>query len=394
MMRRLVIISAMSHYLRNGRLAGWGPTVIEIDHLASLFESVTHLGCFYAGMAPASAVHYGASNIQFVGLAPTGGTRLRDKACVLLHCFKYARTIWRALRDADAVHVRCPANTCLVAVLLLAVLRSPKTRWIKYGGDWGAADVPWSFRLQRWWLAHGLHKGIVTINGTWPNQPRHVHSFHNPCLGEEEIGLGRQAAAQKSLGDQITLLFAGRVESGKGLHHALEIIKRLREVGVSGQLLVAGDGRERPAFERMAEELGIANHVRFLGWIARPQLPAIYSRAHITLFPSESEGWPKVLSEGMAFGVVPVASAVGSIPQYIASTGCGRAIAPADIEGFVAAIRQYVQNPAIWREESERGVKAAEQFSYREYLQRVRSLLGLKQDVASEAGLTTVRTQA
>ena len=44
-------------------------------------------------------------------------------------------------------------------------------------------------------------------------------------------------------------------------------------------------------------------------------------QAYLMLFPSESEGWPKVLSEGKAYGVVPVTSDVSSIPQYLREFG-------------------------------------------------------------------------
>ncbi len=44
-----------------------------------------------------------------------------------------------------------------------------------------------------------------------------------------------------------------------------------------------------------------------------------------------SEGWPKILSEAMMFGVVPLASDISSIPQIFSSTGTGIAISPIDV---------------------------------------------------------------
>ncbi len=94
------------------------------------------------------------------------------------------------------------------------------------------------------------------------------------------------------------------------------------------------------------------------------------------VFPaSSSEGWPKVLSEGMAYGIVPVAGDVSSIPQYLKTFRTGKTFAPDDTAGFVGAIIQYHENPRLWKEESERGVKEAGLFSYENYLMSVRRMI-------------------
>jgi glycosyltransferase involved in cell wall biosynthesis len=101
-------------------------------------------------------------------------------------------------------------------------------------------------------------------------------------------------------------------------------------------------------------------------------------QAHLMLFPSESEGWPKVLSEGMAYGVVPVASNVSSIPQYLRESGTGITFNPYDLDSFAAAIIDYARHPDRWHIESGRAITAAERFAYDTYLENVSNLLELK----------------
>jgi glycosyltransferase involved in cell wall biosynthesis len=113
------------------------------------------------------------------------------------------------------------------------------------------------------------------------------------------------------------------------------------------------------------------------GWLPRPDLNQFYAKSHIALHPSNSEGWPKVLSEAMAYGVVPIASNVGSIPHYLQKFGVGKTFDANDIEGFANAVMWYVQHPDAWKEESENGVKAAHFFSYENYLRAVRGMLDL-----------------
>ena len=101
--------------------------------------------------------------------------------------------------------------------------------------------------------------------------------------------------------------------------------------------------------------------------------------SHFLLLPSSSsEGWPKVLSEGMAYGVVPVTSDVSSIPQLLASFRTGRALDAKDSDGFVEAIVGYVRSPELWKTESRNAADAAKAFTYEAYLSAVRSLLDLE----------------
>jgi glycosyltransferase involved in cell wall biosynthesis len=128
-----------------------------------------------------------------------------------------------------------------------------------------------------------------------------------------------------------------------------------------------------------AAAAGLGDRIQWLGWLPRPALNRLYGEAHILLLPSlSSEGWPKVLSEGMAYGAVPVASTVSSIPQYLEMFGAGRALDPSDRAGYIETIAAYVQQPERWRAESRRAMEAASSFSYDRYLGAVREVLRLE----------------
>jgi glycosyltransferase involved in cell wall biosynthesis len=267
-----------------------------------------------------------------------------------------------------------------LTILLLAMRSAPRRRWIKYAGNWrpGTPESP-SYAIQRWLLARGAARAVVTVNGRWPGEAPHVHPFLNPCLTDEELREGALVGEAKSLRVPVRLLFVGRIEESKGCGRALEVVERLREQGIETRLDLVGDGEGRAAMASRIASAGLSASVRLLGWLPRPALNELYRDAHILLFPSSSsEGWPKVLSEGMAYGVVPVASTVSSIPQYLEQFCAGRAIDPMDLDGFVAAIAGYVREPRRWQEESACAMKAAASFSYESYLSAVRGLFDLE----------------
>jgi glycosyltransferase involved in cell wall biosynthesis len=371
---RLVVVSHTPHYQRDSQLVGWGPTVRELSYLAELFDSLIHIAPVYDGPAPDSAQPYESSRVEMRPVKPAGGPRLDQKLGIAGRYPEYARVIRRELHQADAVHVRCPANISLLALALLRRTESAPCRWIKYAGNW-QPETPdaWSYGLQRRWLAENRHRGVVTVNGRWPQQPAHVRSFDNPSLTDAELSEGRDLSMLRCPPEPAELLFVGALNDAKGAGRALEIARHLAAMGVAYRLRLVGDGPDRSRYEQFVRD----NHlygVVFKGWVPRDRVGAYYSTAHFVLLPSRSEGWPKVLSEGMAYGAVPIAGSVSSIPQVLAETGAGVALPYTDTLGMAGAIADYVAAPETWSAASRAGVAAAPRFGYRAYQQAVGEL--------------------
>lgn len=373
-MERLLIISHTRHYLRDDEIVGWGPTVRELDYLSELFDEVVHLAPIYGGPAPDSALAYTSDRIRLRTVRPAGGETLAAKLDILRVYPDYARAMREELAQAQYVHVRCPANISLLALYLLGSMQQPLYRWVKYAGNWQPdGREPRTYGWQRRWLRENRPRAVVTVNGRWPDQPAHVYSFYNPSLTSAEVEQGRRAAAAKQIGSPVELLFVGALNDGKGVGRVLQVALELQRQGTECRLRLLGDGPDRSRYEAWVTEHGLRN-VHFQGWVPREATAGYYAAAHFILLPSQSEGWPKVLSEAMAYGAVPVAASVSSIPQILAETGAGVAYAPHDIEGQVAAIERMIHEPDRWRAASQAGVAAAHLFTYRHYQQAVAQL--------------------
>ena len=97
----------------------------------------------------------------------------------------------------------------------------------------------------------------------------------------------------------------------------LDCIRILAEVRKETQarLLMVGDGPERGPAERLAWELGIGEHVSFLG--KQDHVERLIPKADVLLMPSEMESFGLAALEAMACGVAPVATRVGGVPELI-----------------------------------------------------------------------------
>jgi glycosyltransferase involved in cell wall biosynthesis len=372
---RLLIVSHTPHYLSDDGYVGWGPTVRELDYLAELFEEVVHIAPLYRESAPASSIAYHSSRVLLRYVDPAGGHNIHSKLDVLRAYPRYAAVIRDEMNKADAVHVRCPANISLLALLLLQREQRPPYRWVKYAGNWMPdGKEAWSYTLQRRWLTKNRHRGVVTVNGRWPEQPSHIQSFFNPSLTEEELRLGQVTALQKTLDFPLNLLFVGALNEPKGVGRILKICLAFQLQGIPFRLHLVGDGPDRARYEAWIAENGLLN-VFFHGWVPRQEIPRFLAEAHFILLPSlSSEGWPKVLSEAMAFGVVPIASTISSIPQVLSTTKAGLAFPAEDTSSMVDAIVRLVNEPAAWLDMSRAGLRAARQFTYRYYQEAVKGL--------------------
>lgn len=382
---KLLVVSHTPHFLRGGELVGFGPTVRELSHLARLFSSVVHLAPLYSGEAPASALPYGApagGKIAFQPLPPAGGDGIVAKLGILAGTPAFLRILRRELAAADAWHLRAPANLALLAMAFFPFLPA-RPCWIKYAGNWRpegeeARAEAFSYRWQRRWLRRPRPQVAVTVNGRWPGDPPHVLPFRNPSFTAAELAAARLAGHDRrppSPDAPLELLYAGRLDEEKGAGRAIEIVAALAARGIPARLALAGGGPDLPRWEKLAGDLGVTASITFAGELPRPALAELYARAHFLVLPTRSsEGWPKVLSEAMAFGAVPLAGTVSSIPQGLEDAGAGLALPAGEVAAFATALAAYLADPARWAAESARGREAAADFTYDRHLAAVQEL--------------------
>jgi teichuronic acid biosynthesis glycosyltransferase TuaC len=91
---------------------------------------------------------------------------------------------------------------------------------------------------------------------------------------------------------------------------------------------VIGDGPARPALERLAQELGVAERVTFHGRLAPAQAHAELARAHVMALPSEDEAFGVAYVEALARGVPAIGCAGESGPEEIVDLGEGMLLVP------------------------------------------------------------------
>jgi glycosyltransferase involved in cell wall biosynthesis len=139
---------------------------------------------------------------------------------------------------------------------------------------------------------------------------------------------------------------AGRLVPDKGFDLLLAAFAEVAEEFPDVQLDVAGDGPERSSLHRLATSLGIADRVRFRGWVRANSMPGFYGRALISVLPSPmNEGLPTVLLEAALAGCALIGTDVGGIRDIVHPDRTGILVPPNDPDALADALRTLLRDP-------------------------------------------------
>ncbi|HEU0248504.1 MAG TPA: glycosyltransferase family 4 protein [Gaiellaceae bacterium] len=149
-------------------------------------------------------------------------------------------------------------------------------------------------------------------------------------------GIASDGTAAPYVGGEPRLLCVGRLIPIKGHLVLLRALAQARARVPEVTLDVAGRGPLAPALRSYAQELGLADAVRFLGFVS-PVQNAIDDAA-IVVVPSLGEGFGMVALEAMERARPVIVSAVGGLPEIVADGETGLVVASADAEALADAI--------------------------------------------------------
>jgi glycosyltransferase involved in cell wall biosynthesis len=110
-------------------------------------------------------------------------------------------------------------------------------------------------------------------------------------------------------------------------------------------LLIVGEGPEDAALRRLAERLGVAGRVHFLGTMPQQHLPTVFNAADVLVLASSREGLPNVILEALACGTPVVATAVWGTPEVVAIPVAGRLVEERSPEALGRAVRDLLADP-------------------------------------------------
>lgn len=174
-----------------------------------------------------------------------------------------------------------------------------------------------------------------------------------PGLTVHAIGNGMPLEAPVSPTPGGPLLCVARLVPKKGIDTAIRACAVLAAKGRPLRFEIVGDGPLRSELEALAVELGVADHVRFLGACDSSGVAAAYGRCSMVVLPcrvdadGDRDGLPTVILEAMARGLPVISTDLVGIPELVDHERTGLIVGPDDPEALGVAIERFWDDPDL-----------------------------------------------
>lgn len=164
--------------------------------------------------------------------------------------------------------------------------------------------------------------------------------------------------------DRPFVLALGAVDPRKNTTRVIEAFAEVRR-RVTEPILLAVVGLPpagRARYEQIAADLGVADAVRWAGFVPEEHLAALYGAAELLAYPSLYEGFGLPVVEAMACGTPVVTSPVGSIPEVAGDAAL--MVDPKDTGALAATIQRLLVSPQLRQDLVARGRERLRLFSW------------------------------
>jgi phosphatidylinositol alpha-1,6-mannosyltransferase len=202
---------------------------------------------------------------------------------------------------------------------------------------------------------HELARGVRVVPlGTTPSQFR-------PGLDPRDV------RTRYGLDGGPWLLTVARLEWHKGIDTVIQALPAVRAAHAGTRYAVAGVGDRGPQLERLAQDLGLGDAVRFLGAVPDADLPALYNAADLYVGASRrhdllAEGFGISLVEASACGLAVVGGRSGGVPDAVREGETGVLVDPDDPQAVAAGINGLLADAGLRRRFGAAGRRAVETF--------------------------------
>jgi glycosyltransferase involved in cell wall biosynthesis len=195
-------------------------------------------------------------------------------------------------------------------------------------------SAPWQQRRIRQVLQSAAT--VIVLSETWRERFQAVipglnlQVVSNPVFMPDVPARGQASMAAH-------YLFLGRLERAKGLYELMEAFAAVARKHPEAQLTLGGEG-DLPAIQQWVQAEGLQRQVHLPGWVVGQAKLALLEAANVFVLPSHVEALPVSMLEAMAYGLAPVVSRVGSVPEVLVEGRNGVMVPAQDVAALTAAM--------------------------------------------------------
>jgi glycosyltransferase involved in cell wall biosynthesis len=159
------------------------------------------------------------------------------------------------------------------------------------------------------------------------------------------------------------ILAVGKISPRKNLEVVIRALKKLQSSIPHHLVTVGGDGWDFQGVKSLANSLGLADRVHFLGYVSDETLNLLYNKAALFVYPSLFEGFGLPVLEAMASGCPVVTSNISSLPEVAGDAAL--LVDPYNVEDIASAVETVCKDLRCAEELKQKGRERANLFSWK-----------------------------
>lgn len=286
------------------------------------------------------------------------------------------REIRTKLRRADVCHVHTALGMSYrrkyLACRLAVEARVPYILHVHEGDFENLYEaMPESERSKVSWMMSAAAK-VIVLSDEWDAYFREKFGLDNIAILENAVFVPESVSEKKQ---PTKFFYLGRMHAKKGIDTLLRAVRYLTTCHPEVEVLLAGGGEELENYKQLANELGVCENVKFLGWADDEMKMRLTDECLTSVLPSHAEGLPMCVLESMAAGCASIATKVGGLPSLIKDGVNGMLVDPSDPEGLAAVMAKSIEEPGWTREVAARGRQTIiDHYSMETYLRKLEAI--------------------
>lgn len=262
-----------------------------------------------------------------------------------------AAALWVARKEKiDLIHAHWSIPQGVIGVLLKTLVKKPCITTI-HGSDVFSLKGGFANRFNK--LVYSL-SDCVTVNSSATSDVVKTLSpgvlLSKLPMGVDPDSFYYKDRSSTSYSGVKRVLFVGRLIEWKGVDYLIKAVEIVCKYYPETQLILIGDGPEKPLLENLGNDLGLGQNITFVGNVPHEDVVEYYHASDVFVIPSivsdsgETEGLGVVTLEAMACGVPVVGSRVGGIPDVVVDGVTGLLSEPKDPQSIAACILRLIDD--------------------------------------------------
>lgn len=170
--------------------------------------------------------------------------------------------------------------------------------------------------------------------------------------------------------DSFKVVITRNLEPIYGIDTAIKAVAKAQQKIPNIHLAIAGSGPEKETLQQLAQQLGVADVVSFVGRLDREQIVDFYQSADLMLNPTTVDNMPNSVLEALACGVPVLSTDVGGIPFIVTHEKTAILVPPSNPEVMSNELVRLYEQPRLRLELAKQGIDSVKPYAWPEVKQQ------------------------